>query len=96
MEKAEVKKETVIEKVEINNTKQEVVSEEAVVKKEVIIEKVEIKKPESSLRKNESSDWVAYEIQPKQTLYGLSKMTGLTAEKLIEKNPNLEIGRKIA
>ena len=91
-EKEEVKKETVIEKVEINNTKQEVVSEEAVVKKEVIIEKVEIKKPESSLRKNESSDWVDYEIQPKQTLYGLSKMTGLTAEKLIEKNPNLEIG----
>ena len=91
-EKAEVKKETVIEKVEINNTKQEVVSEEVVVKKEVIIEKVAITKPIVSDDNKTTSDWVDYEIQPKQTLYGLSKMTGLTAEKLIEKNPNLEIG----
>lgn len=80
-----------------SEVKQEVVSEEVkekqeTVKQETVIEKVEPKKPAITAPKNEPSDWVDYEIQPKQTLYGLSKMTGLTKEKLIEKNPNLEIG----
>lgn len=72
-------------------------SDKTVIKKEEVKEilpeeKILITAPIVSSTDKISSDWVDYEIQPKQTLYGLSKMTGLTTEKLIQKNPNLEIG----
>lgn len=65
---------------------------EEIVKNEVIQEKAINTKQVSVQTAQTTSEWVDYEILPKQTLYGLSKMTGLTTEKLIEKNPNLEIG----
>lgn len=40
-------------------------------------------------------DMVSYEVKPKETLYGLSKMTGLSEEKLMELNPELSNGLKI-
>ena len=44
--------------------------------------------------KNEVSDLVSYQVQPQETLYGVSKMSGLTKEKLIELNPELANGLK--
>lgn len=61
------------------------VAEKAVEKKDTTIE------PEASI---EVKDMVPYEVQPKETLYGLSKMTGLSEEKLIELNPDLSNGLK--
>jgi LysM repeat protein len=78
-------------KAEVSALIQEKALPKEVVKEEIVQEKAAITKPIVSDSKI-TSVWVDYEIQPKQTLYGLSKMTGLTAEKLIEKNPNLEIG----
>ena len=51
---------------------------------------VKVEVPQST-----DSGWVDYEVQPKQTLFGLSKMTGMSQDKLIEVNPNLAEGVKI-
>ncbi|MDD3003380.1 LysM peptidoglycan-binding domain-containing protein [Flavobacterium sp.] len=37
---------------------------------------------------------VSYQVKPQETIYGLTKMTGLTSEKLIELNPELNNGLK--
>ncbi len=42
----------------------------------------------------EKNTWVDYQIQPKETLYGLSKKAGVTQEKLLEQNPVLNDGVK--
>lgn len=44
--------------------------------------------------KAEVSDLVSYQVQTQETLYGLSKMSGLSKEKLIELNPELAHGLK--
>lgn len=44
---------------------------------------------------NDSGKYKTYEIQPKQTLFGLSKMAGITQNQLIELNPDLANGVKI-
>lgn len=41
------------------------------------------------------TDWVDYEIQPKQTLFGLSKIAGVSQEKMLEINPILNEGVKV-
>ncbi|RZJ98618.1 MAG: LysM peptidoglycan-binding domain-containing protein, partial [Flavobacterium sp.] len=37
---------------------------------------------------------VSYDVKPQETIYGLTKMTGLTSEKLMELNPELNEGLK--
>jgi len=44
---------------------------------------------------NDSGKYKTYEIQPKQTLFGLSKMAGISQNQLIELNPDLANGVKI-
>lgn len=44
--------------------------------------------------KTETSDLVPYQVQPQETLYGLSKMSGLSPAMLIELNPELANGLK--
>lgn len=44
--------------------------------------------------KTETSDLVTYQVQPQETLYGLSKMSGLSPAILIELNPELANGLK--
>lgn len=41
------------------------------------------------------TDWIDYEIQPKQTLFGLSKLAGVSQEKMLEINPILNEGVKV-
>ncbi|MDP2161043.1 MAG: LysM peptidoglycan-binding domain-containing protein [Flavobacterium sp.] len=41
------------------------------------------------------SGFVSYEVQPKETLYGLSRMAGISQEKLLELNPQMVDGVKI-
>ncbi|WP_291115932.1 LysM peptidoglycan-binding domain-containing protein [Flavobacterium sp. UBA6135] len=41
------------------------------------------------------SGFVAYEVQPKETIYGLSRMAGISQEKLLELNPQIVDGVKI-
>jgi LysM repeat protein len=79
-------------KAESSVAQKEVILKVVEVKKEVVTEKVDEPKLETSIKSSKPSDWVAYEIKPKQTMYGILKMTGLTIEELIEKNPNLEVG----
>jgi LysM repeat protein len=43
---------------------------------------------------SEKSNWIDYEIQPKETLFGLSKMAGVSQDKLLEVNPILNEGVK--
>lgn len=58
-------------------------------------------KSESTTAENKSvqsesvkSNWIDYEIQPKETLFGLSKMAGVSQDKLLEVNPILNEGVK--
>lgn len=44
---------------------------------------------------SETDKYKTYEIQPKQTLFGLAKMAGLSQNQLIELNPDLANGVKI-
>lgn len=44
--------------------------------------------------KGNATNLVIYEVKPQETLYGLSKMSGLSREKLIELNPELINGVK--
>lgn len=39
--------------------------------------------------------FINYEVQPKETMYGLSRMAGISQEKLLELNPQLADGVKI-
>jgi LysM repeat protein len=41
------------------------------------------------------SGFVSYEVQPKETIYGLSRMAGISQEKLLELNPQLADGVKM-
>ncbi|MDR6966735.1 LysM repeat protein [Flavobacterium arsenatis] len=81
-EKPAERKET-IAKSETVSTKAD--AEKSVEKKEIITQ-AEVKIPIENL--------VSYEVQPKETLYGLSKMSGLSEEKLIDLNPELSNGLK--
>jgi LysM repeat protein len=69
--------------------------------KEVVLEPKKVEKLEEKVVENELSNtelvtkgWVDYEIQPKETLYGLSKMAGVSTDKLLEVNPILNEGVK--
>jgi len=42
-----------------------------------------------------SENYVSYEVQPKETLYGLSKLAGLTQDQFLNLNPEIENGLKI-
>ncbi|UFH35353.1 LysM peptidoglycan-binding domain-containing protein [Flavobacterium acetivorans] len=60
-----------------------------------VIEKVEAQKEvlkPSFSKKTAATDYVMYEVKPKETLYSLSKMTGLSQEELIVINPELKNG----
>ncbi|HRE76992.1 MAG TPA: LysM peptidoglycan-binding domain-containing protein [Flavobacterium sp.] len=59
-------------------------------------EKPETKVAEKELVNSEiaSDNWIDYEIQPKETLFGLSRMAGVSQDKLIEVNPILNEGVK--
>lgn len=41
-----------------------------------------------------NNNWIDYEIQPKETLFGLSRVAGVSQDKLIEMNPILNEGVK--
>ncbi|MCB0443737.1 MAG: LysM peptidoglycan-binding domain-containing protein, partial [Flavobacterium sp.] len=90
----EIKKteETLPEKIDVDETEKvtEVVSETPK-KEKAIVNITQVKQEESVL---DSTKWVDYTIQPKETLYGLSKMTGISQEKLLEINPILLDGVK--
>lgn len=75
-------------------------TDEVVVKKEEITKKIEEVKTEIKPNKvNSNQEYVDYEIQPKETLFGLSKKAGLTVGEMTELNPKLatavQIGMKI-
>lgn len=57
-----------------------------------------VEKPETIVEKTtetaESLDWIKYEVQPGETLFGLSRKTGLTVDEIVAKNPELESGLK--
>lgn len=60
-----------------------------------VIEKVEAQKEvlmPSFSKKTAATDYVMYEVKPKETLYSLSKITGLSQEELIVINPELKNG----
>lgn len=80
-------------------SKQEVSKSEPVLAEVPKVEQVNVKSKDNPVKvevpQSVDSSWVDYEVQPKQTLYGLSKMTGLSQDKLIEVNPNLADGVKI-
>ena len=40
-------------------------------------------------------NYVAYEVQPKETVYGLSKKAGLTQDQLVDLNPEIANGLKV-
>lgn len=58
---------------------------------------LETKAPEvvQSNTNETESGFVSYEVQPKETLYGLSRMAGISQEKLLELNPQMVDGVKI-
>lgn len=67
----------------------------------VISESQKEEKPEAKVVEKESvnsgstnNNWIDYEIQPKETLFGLSRMAGVSQDKLIEMNPILNEGVK--
>lgn len=72
----------------------------AVVEKPIVekpVEAIPVQKKESTIPSEPNTpvtDLVAYEVKPKETLYGLSKMMGLSEQKLIELNPELSNGLK--
>lgn len=59
----------------------------SVVVKEKIVKSEEVKKPKAI-------DYVNYEVKPKETLYSLTKMFGMTPEELTSLNPELANGLK--
>ncbi|RAR50838.1 LysM peptidoglycan-binding domain-containing protein [Flavobacterium lacus] len=67
----------------------------------VISEPQKEEKPEVKLVEKESvnlesanNNWIDYEIQPKETLFGLARMAGVSQDKLIEMNPIMNEGVK--
>lgn len=49
---------------------------------------------ESVNAESANNNWIDYEIQPKETLFGLARMAGVSQDKLIEVNPILNEGVK--
>ena len=68
---------------EINKNQLTVITEKLLPKKEIV-----------AISDTTVLKGVLYEVKPQETLYGLSKMTGLSPEKLIELNPQLSDGVK--
>lgn len=67
----------------------------------VISEPQKEEKPEVKVVEKESvniesatKDWIDYEIQPKETLFGLSRKAGVSQDKLLDMNPILNEGVK--
>ena len=102
----EIKQEVITKKEEVaskhvisaakDNPKEEVVAQS---KNEVKENREEKPTPETESVIEETNtsnltDWVDYEIQPKQTLFGLSKIAGVSQEKMLEINPILNEGVK--
>ncbi|UPQ78507.1 LysM peptidoglycan-binding domain-containing protein [Flavobacterium azooxidireducens] len=77
-------------------TKIEKVEEVVVISEPQKEEKPEVKVVEKESVNSESTNnnWIDYEIQPKETLFGLSRMAGVSQDKLIEVNPILNEGVK--
>ena len=66
---------------------------EDVVVEDVVVEDVVV---EDVISSNESSEvYIDYEVQPKETLYGLARKANLTQEELIGLNPALQDGVRI-
>lgn len=57
--------------------------------KNAIVQKEGVKAPAQAVQ-----EYVDYEVQPKETLYSLTKRTGLTEEKIIALNPDVKDGLK--
>jgi LysM repeat protein len=80
-------------------SKEEVPKSEPVLAEVPKVEQENVKSKDNPVKvevpQSTDSGWVDYEVQPKQTLFGLSKMTGMSQDKLIEVNPNLAEGVKI-
>src|SRR5690554_1126576 len=71
---------------------EDVVVEDVVVE-DVVVEDVVV---EDVISSNESSEvYIDYEVQPKETLYGLARKANLTQEELIGLNPALQDGVRI-
>ncbi|PKP18691.1 MAG: hypothetical protein CVU07_01440, partial [Bacteroidetes bacterium HGW-Bacteroidetes-23] len=77
-------------------TQTEKVEEVVVISEPQKEEKPEVKvvEKESVNSETTNSNWIDYEIQPKETLFGLSRMAGVSQDKLIEVNPILNEGVK--
>lgn len=95
------KKEEVAPKQVISTAKEDEPKEEAVAQSKNEVKENREEKPmpktESVVEETYTSnltDWVDYEIQPKQTLFGLSKIAGVSQEKMLEINPILNEGVK--
>lgn len=77
--------------------KEEVVAVKSIKEEQEDIEEKTTPKTELVVEKTNTTnitDWVDYEIQPKQTLFGLSKLAGVSQEKMLEINPILNEGVK--
>lgn len=59
-----------------------------------IVEKPIAEQPKVQSEANAPVSMASYEVKPKETLYGLSKMVGLSEERLIELNPEVGNGLK--
>jgi len=57
-------------------------------------QEAEVVEKESVNSELTNDNWIDYEIQPKETLFGLSRMAGVSQDKLIEMNPILTEGVK--
>ena len=76
-----------------DDTKSELIVLE-VKKTEQIDPKTDGKQAKVETTQSIDTGWVDYEVQSKQTLFGLAKMTGMSQDKLLEVNPNLAEGVK--
>lgn len=48
----------------------------------------------NSVEISSNINWIDYEVQPKETLFGIAQKSGITVEQLLSKNPNLSEGLK--
>ena len=88
----------------LQSEKTEIAEKKVVESKPVLVEKTvekTIEKPEPINNVapkveilTKSIKTVSYEVKPQETIYGLTKMTGLTSDKLMELNPELIEGLK--
>lgn len=79
----------------VSKTNEVVKNESVVIADKPISKKENVSQPEKSVQINPSTkNLISYEVKPKETLYGLTKMTGLSQEELTVLNPDLANGVK--